>query len=148
MDRSRPGARSDWEFTRSFWGCWDARNRSALPRNRPLRTTLSFRAIGTIPNPQFDDRVLASGSDLISGACAHTSMSLPIILAIVLTAAILAWGAVYLVVRHRREVALRKMFQADPMDAEIGREALRRVFGILADEDPPTPLPVPAPQPR
>ncbi len=67
-------------------------------------------------------------------------MSLPIILAIVLTAAILAWGAVYLVVRQRREAALKRMFQADPMDAEIGREALRRVFGILADEDPPTPL--------
>ena len=33
------------------------------------------------------------------------------------------------------------MFQSDPIDAEIGREALRRVFGILADEDPPQ-LPV------
>src|ERR1700690_659549 len=69
-------------------------------------------------------------------------MSLPIILAILLTAAILAWGAVYLVVRQRREAAVRKMFQADPMDAEIGREALRRVFGILTDEDPPAAAPI------
>src|SRR5664279_5934081 len=72
-------------------------------------------------------------------------MSLPIILAIVLTSAILAWGAVYLVVRRRREASLNKMFQSDPMDAEIGREALRRVFGILADEDPPDRLPVTRP---
>jgi hypothetical protein len=63
-------------------------------------------------------------------------MSLPIILAIVLTTAILAWGAVYLVVRRQREAAANKAFQSDPMDEEIGREALRRVFGILADEDP------------
>ena len=63
-------------------------------------------------------------------------MSLPIILAIVLTTAILAWGAVYLVVRRQREAAANKAFQSEPMDAEIGREALRRVFGILADEDP------------
>lgn len=68
-------------------------------------------------------------------------MSLPIILAIVLTTAILAWGAVYLVVRHQREAALNKAFQNDPIDADIGREALRRVFGILSDEDP-TPPPV------
>ncbi len=72
-------------------------------------------------------------------------MSLPIILAIVLTAAILAWVVVYVVVRHQREVAANKMFQTDPMDAEIGREALRRVFGILADEDPaPTVTPAAA----
>ncbi len=63
-------------------------------------------------------------------------MSLPVILAIVLTAAIIIWAAVYFVVRRRREAALTKSFQADPIDAEIGREALRRVFGILADEDP------------
>ncbi len=63
-------------------------------------------------------------------------MSLPIILAIVLTAAILAWAAIYFVVRRRREAAANQAFQPDPMDAEIGREALRRVFGILADEDP------------
>jgi outer membrane biosynthesis protein TonB len=63
-------------------------------------------------------------------------MSLPVILAIVLTAAIIVWAAVYFVVRRRREDAVTKSFQADPMDAEIGREALRRVFGILADEDP------------
>ncbi|MFI5199333.1 MAG: hypothetical protein ACHQXL_03055, partial [Candidatus Limnocylindrales bacterium] len=63
-------------------------------------------------------------------------MSLPVILAIVLTAAIIIWAAVYFVVRRRREAAFTKSFQADPMDAEIGREALRRVFGILADEDP------------
>jgi len=70
-------------------------------------------------------------------------MSLPIILAIVLTAAILAWVVVYLVVRHQREAAANRMFQSDPMDAEIGREALRRVFGILADEDPaPTIVPI------
>jgi hypothetical protein len=72
-------------------------------------------------------------------------MSLPIILAIVLTAAVLAWGAVYLVVRRQREAALNKMFRSDPIDAEIGREALRRVFGILADEDPAEPLPVTGP---
>src|SRR5476649_566781 len=63
-------------------------------------------------------------------------MSLPIILAIVLTTAILAWGAVYLVMRRQRIAAENRMFRSDPMDAEIGREALRRVFGILADEDP------------
>jgi PKD repeat protein len=63
-------------------------------------------------------------------------MSLPVILAIVLTAAIIVWAAVYFVVRRRREDALTNAVQADPMDAEIGREALRRVFGILADEDP------------
>ena len=66
-------------------------------------------------------------------------MSLPIILAIVLVVAILAWVVVYFVVRQRREAAVRKMFQSDPIDAEIGREALRRVFGILADEDPAPP---------
>ncbi|MGH2513722.1 MAG: hypothetical protein ACRDGQ_13685, partial [Candidatus Limnocylindrales bacterium] len=53
-----------------------------------------------------------------------------------LTAAILVWAAVYVVVRRRREAAASQAFQSDPMDAEIGREALRRVFGILADEDP------------
>jgi hypothetical protein len=64
-------------------------------------------------------------------------MSPPIILATLLTAAILAWGAVYVVVRRQREAAVNKMFgQSDPIDAEIGREALRRVFGILADQDP------------
>ena len=69
-------------------------------------------------------------------------MSLPIILAIVLVVAILAWVVVYFVVRQRREAAVRRMFQSDPIDAEIGREALRRVFGILADEDPPDPAPL------
>ena len=57
-------------------------------------------------------------------------MSLPIILAIVLTAAVLAWGAVYLVVRRQREAALNKMFRSDPIDAEIGRE--RRPDGHVA----------------
>ena len=37
------------------------------------------------------------------------------------------------------------MFRSDPIDPEIGREALRRVFGILADEDPAEPLPVTGP---
>src|ERR1700690_4094825 len=77
-------------------------------------------------------------------------MSLPIILAIVLTAAILAWGVVYLVVRQRREAAVRKMFQADPMDAEIGREALRRAppqGPAPAPPKPPAAVPTPAPVP-
>ncbi len=73
-------------------------------------------------------------------------MSLPIVLAIVLTAAILAWAAAYLIVRKRRAAALSRALQSNPIDAEIGREALRRVFGILADEDlapsPTSPTPI------
>ena len=61
-------------------------------------------------------------------------MGLPIIIAIAVATALVGGGVIVLVAR-RRSGAAHGMSSDDPGDAEIAREAMRRVFGMLAIDD-------------
>jgi outer membrane biosynthesis protein TonB len=61
-------------------------------------------------------------------------MGLPIIIAIAVATALVGGGVIVLVAR-RRSGAATGMSSDDPGDAEIAREAMRRVFGMLAIDD-------------
>ncbi|MGH2464193.1 MAG: Ig-like domain-containing protein [Candidatus Limnocylindrales bacterium] len=71
-------------------------------------------------------------------------MSLPVILAIAAGAAILVTGLVLVIGLHRAGAAVTRMSEDLRGDAEIGREAMRRVFGTAAaaatSVDEPTPI--------